>query len=259
MTKFLFLCSPPFQLHRTQQNLTTRITTPRMTFIADERFQSFYVENTGLWTLQIKYVQVSGEDSFVNGGRGLNLVEVDDLLRWWEVDDFEMWTAWWGIRWRSLPLNQWIKSDVKPSKRHFVLPSQILRTKSLFNQVLLHNQSSASFKSPPTPSHLSHLSNASTQKIRRMIEKHKRAATPRPSSLFSHPKSISDSVNDIKIDFLPSLSSPSNPQKTTLKARDAGLYECQVSTEPKVSARVHLHVVGELIFERFYRGKAGVL
>lgn len=28
-----------------------------MTFIADERFQSFYVENTGLWTLQIKYVQ----------------------------------------------------------------------------------------------------------------------------------------------------------------------------------------------------------
>lgn len=31
----------------------------RMTFIADERFQSFYVENTGLWTLQIKYVQVS--------------------------------------------------------------------------------------------------------------------------------------------------------------------------------------------------------
>lgn len=29
----------------------------RMTFIADERFQSFYVENTGLWTLQIKYVQ----------------------------------------------------------------------------------------------------------------------------------------------------------------------------------------------------------
>lgn len=29
-----------------------------MTFIADERFQSFYVESTGLWTLQIKYVQV---------------------------------------------------------------------------------------------------------------------------------------------------------------------------------------------------------
>lgn len=28
------------------------------------------------------------------------------------------------------------------------------------------------------------------------------------------------------------------------QARDAGLYECQVSTEPKVSARVHLHVVG---------------
>lgn len=29
------------------------------------------------------------------------------------------------------------------------------------------------------------------------------------------------------------------------KARDAGQYECQISTEPKVSARVHLHVVGE--------------
>ncbi|KAL7010723.1 hypothetical protein ACKWTF_016852 [Chironomus riparius] len=33
------------------------LTVDRMTFIADERFQSFYVENTGLWTLQIKYVQ----------------------------------------------------------------------------------------------------------------------------------------------------------------------------------------------------------
>ena len=31
-----------------------------------------------------------------------------------------------------------------------------------------------------------------------------------------------------------------------VQARDAGLYECQVSTEPKVSAQVHLHVVGEL-------------
>lgn len=29
----------------------------RTTFIADERFQSFYVENSGIWTLQIKYVQ----------------------------------------------------------------------------------------------------------------------------------------------------------------------------------------------------------
>lgn len=28
-----------------------------MTFIADDRFQAFYVENVGLWTLQIKYVQ----------------------------------------------------------------------------------------------------------------------------------------------------------------------------------------------------------
>lgn len=31
-----------------------------------------------------------------------------------------------------------------------------------------------------------------------------------------------------------------------VQARDAGLYECQVGAEPKVSARAHLHVVGEL-------------
>lgn len=30
-----------------------------------------------------------------------------------------------------------------------------------------------------------------------------------------------------------------------VQARDAGLYECQVGAEPKVSARAHLHVVGE--------------
>ncbi|KAL7037356.1 hypothetical protein ACKWTF_009178 [Chironomus riparius] len=33
------------------------LTVDRMTFIADERFQSFFVETTGIWTLQIKYVQ----------------------------------------------------------------------------------------------------------------------------------------------------------------------------------------------------------
>ncbi|CAO1408155.1 unnamed protein product [Diamesa tonsa] len=33
------------------------LTVDRMTFIADERFQSFFVESTGMWTLQIKYVQ----------------------------------------------------------------------------------------------------------------------------------------------------------------------------------------------------------
>lgn len=37
-----------------------------MTFIADERFQSFYVENSGLWTLQIKYVQARGECENLN-------------------------------------------------------------------------------------------------------------------------------------------------------------------------------------------------
>lgn len=30
-----------------------------------------------------------------------------------------------------------------------------------------------------------------------------------------------------------------------VQARDAGIYECQVSTEPKVSARAQLHVVGK--------------
>lgn len=33
-----------------------------------------------------------------------------------------------------------------------------------------------------------------------------------------------------------------------VKAQDAGMYECQVGTEPKVSARAHLQVVGELIY-----------
>jgi hypothetical protein len=37
-----------------------------------------------------------------------------------------------------------------------------------------------------------------------------------------------------------------------LQARDAGLYECQVSTEPKVSARVHLHVVGMSIINAIF-------
>lgn len=34
-----------------------------------------------------------------------------------------------------------------------------------------------------------------------------------------------------------------------VQARDAGVYECQVSTEPKVSAKVHLHVVGMSKFD----------
>lgn len=30
-----------------------------------------------------------------------------------------------------------------------------------------------------------------------------------------------------------------------VQARDEGVYECQVSSEPKVSAQIRLHVVGE--------------
>lgn len=36
-----------------------------------------------------------------------------------------------------------------------------------------------------------------------------------------------------------------------VQARDAGIYECQVSTEPKVSAKVHLHVVGKYLYYNF--------
>lgn len=33
------------------------LTVDRMTFIADDRYQAIYVDSSGMWTLQIKYVQ----------------------------------------------------------------------------------------------------------------------------------------------------------------------------------------------------------
>lgn len=37
------------------------LTVNRMTFITDDRFQSYYSEANGVWTLQIKYVQARDE------------------------------------------------------------------------------------------------------------------------------------------------------------------------------------------------------
>lgn len=45
-----------------------------------------------------------------------------------------------------------------------------------------------------------------------------------------------------------SANAPWTLQIKYVQARDVGLYECQISAEPKISARVYLHVVGELIF-----------
>lgn len=42
-----------------------------------------------------------------------------------------------------------------------------------------------------------------------------------------------------------STNAPWTLQIKYVQARDAGLYECQISAEPKISARVYLHVVGE--------------
>lgn len=43
-----------------------------------------------------------------------------------------------------------------------------------------------------------------------------------------------------------STNAPWTLQIKYVQARDAGLYECQISAEPKISARVYLHVVGKL-------------
>ncbi|XP_026475709.1 uncharacterized protein LOC113380858, partial [Ctenocephalides felis] len=40
------------------------LTVDRYTFIADERFQSFLIETTGTWTLQVKYVQQRDAGSY---------------------------------------------------------------------------------------------------------------------------------------------------------------------------------------------------
>lgn len=42
-----------------------------------------------------------------------------------------------------------------------------------------------------------------------------------------------------------SANAPWTLQIKYVQARDAGLYECQISSEPKISARVYLHVVGK--------------
>lgn len=42
-----------------------------------------------------------------------------------------------------------------------------------------------------------------------------------------------------------SANAPWTLQIKYVQARDAGIYECQISAEPKISARVYLHVVGK--------------
>lgn len=42
-----------------------------------------------------------------------------------------------------------------------------------------------------------------------------------------------------------STNAPWTLQIKYVQARDAGLYECQISAEPKISARVYLHIVGK--------------
>lgn len=37
-----------------------------------------------------------------------------------------------------------------------------------------------------------------------------------------------------------------------VQPRDSGVYECQVSTEPRISADFYLHVVGNLILRKMY-------
>lgn len=48
-----------------------------------------------------------------------------------------------------------------------------------------------------------------------------------------------------------SANAPWTLQIKYVQARDAGLYECQISSEPKISARVYLHVVGKLNKQTF--------
>lgn len=39
-----------------------------------------------------------------------------------------------------------------------------------------------------------------------------------------------------------------------VQPRDAGIYECQVSTEPRISENFHLNVVGKQAVITLYRG-----
>lgn len=50
-----------------------------------------------------------------------------------------------------------------------------------------------------------------------------------------------------------SANAPWTLQIKYVQARDAGLYECQISAEPKISARVNLHVVGKRKMENLYK------
>lgn len=62
----------------------------------------------------------------------------------------------------------------------------------------------------------------------------------------SSQKSSNSGGSDTDPNGTNSANAPWTLQIKYVQARDAGLYECQISSEPKISARVYLHVVGKL-------------